>query len=113
MKFFLRILVTGIVVVLLSQLLPGVTVDGYLTAVVVALVLALLNLVVRPILVLFTLPITILSLGLFLIVINAIIILLADAFIDGFDVAGFWIAVLFSLLLSLFQSIVFSLAEKD
>ena len=113
MKFFLRILVTGIVVVLLSQLLPGVTVDGYLTAVVVALVLALLNLVVRPILVLFTLPITILTLGLFLIVINAIIILLADAFIEGFDVAGFWIALLFSLLLSLFQSIVFSLAEKD
>ena len=98
---------------LLSKFLPGVVVDGYWTAIIVALVLALLNLIVKPILILFTLPVTIVTLGLFLFVINAIIVLLADSFVGGFDVSGFWIALLFSILLSLFQSIVFSLIEKD
>lgn len=112
MIFILRILLTAVVVVFLAKFLPGVTVAGYLTAIIVALVLALLNLIVKPILILFTLPVTILTLGLFLIVINAIIILLADAFVSGFEVAGFWIAVLFSILLSIFQSLLFSLAEK-
>jgi putative membrane protein len=100
------------VVVFLAKFLPGVTVAGYLTAIIVALVLALLNLIVKPILIIFTLPVTILTLGLFLIVINAIIILLADAFVGGFEVSGFWIALLFSILLSIFQSLLFSLAEK-
>jgi putative membrane protein len=112
MTFLLRILLTAVVVVFLANFLPGVTVTGYLTAIVVALVLALLNLIVKPILVLLTLPVTILTLGLFLIVINAIIILLVDAFVAGFQVSGFWIAVLFSLLLSIFQSLFFSIAER-
>jgi putative membrane protein len=63
---------------------------------------------VKPILVLFTLPVTILTFGLFLLVINAVIILLADAFISGFSVDGFWVALLFSLLLSIVQSLLFS-----
>lgn len=112
MTFLLRILLTAVVVVFLANFLPGVTVEGYLTAIIVALVLALLNLIVKPILVLLTLPVTILTLGLFLIVINAIIILLVDAFVAGFQVSGFWIAVLFSLLLSIIQSLFFSIAEK-
>ncbi|HET8854876.1 MAG TPA: phage holin family protein [Salinimicrobium sp.] len=113
MGFIIRILLTGIVVVLLSYLLPGVAVESYITALVVALVLALLNLIVKPILVIFTLPVTILTLGLFLFVINAIIILLVDAFISGFAIDGFWIALLFSILLSLFQSILFSFMDRD
>jgi putative membrane protein len=112
MTFLLRILLTAVVVVFLANFLPGVTVTGYLTAIVVALVLALLNLIVKPVLVLLTLPVTILTLGLFLIVINAIIILLVDAFVGGFAVSGFWIAVLFSILLSIFQSLLYSLAER-
>lgn len=112
MIFLLRILLTAVVVVFLANFLPGVEVTGYWTAIVVALVLALLNLIVKPILVLLTLPVTILTLGLFLIVINAIIILLVDAFIGGFAVSGFWIAVLFSILLSIFQSLLYSLAER-
>ena len=112
MTFILRILLTAVVVVFLAKFLPGVTVAGYVTAIVVALVLALLNLIVKPILILFTLPVTIVTFGLFLLVINAIIILLADGFVDGFDVSGFWIALLFSLLLSIFQSILFSVAER-
>ena len=113
MIFILRILLTGIIVVLLAKFLPGVAVAGYWSAIMVAVVLALLNLIIKPILVLFTLPITVVTLGLFLFVINAIIILLADAFVSGFDVTGFWIALLFSILLSIFQSIIFSLIEKD
>ncbi|MGB8703953.1 MAG: phage holin family protein [Gillisia sp.] len=114
MKFIIRILLTGIVVFFLAKFLPGVTVTGYWTAVGVALVLALLNVIVKPVLILFTLPVTILTLGLFLLVINAIIILLADAFISGFGVDGFWVALIFSLLLSLVQAILFSiLPSKD
>lgn len=112
MIFLLRILLTAVVVVFLAKFLPGVSVAGYLTAVIVALVLALLNLIVKPILILLTLPVTIVTFGLFLIVINAFIILMADAFVGGFDVSGFWIAVLFSILLSIFQSLLFSLAER-
>lgn len=112
MIFLLRILLTAVVVVFLAKFLPGVSVAGYLTAIIVALVLALLNLVVKPILILLTLPVTLLTFGLFLIVINAFIILMADAFVSGFDVSGFWIAVLFSILLSIFQSLLFSLAER-
>lgn len=112
MIFILRILLTAVVVVFLAKFLPGVTVAGYFTAVIVALVLALLNLIVKPVLIILTLPVTIVTFGLFLIVINAIIILLADAFVGGFDVAGFWIALLFSILLSIFQSLLFSLAER-
>lgn len=111
MKFAFKILLTGIMVVLLAYLLPGVTVVSYLTAIIVALVLALFNLIVKPVLVLFTLPVTIITLGLFLFVINAIIILLVDAFVPGFSVAGFWIALLFSILLSIFQSILFSFMD--
>lgn len=113
MKLLIRILLTAIVVVLLARFLPGVTVDGYLTAIVVAVVLIILNLIVKPILVLFTLPVTILTFGLFLLVINAVIILLADAFIGGFGVDGFWVALIFSLLLSIIQSLLFSVLPAD
>lgn len=109
MRFIIRLLITAIVVVLLAQFLPGVAVASFGTAVIVAIVLALLNLIVKPVLVLFTLPVTILTLGLFLLVINAVIILLVDAFIAGFNVDGFWVALIFSLLLSIVQSILFSI----
>lgn len=105
MKLVIRLLVTAIIVVLLSYILPGVDVDSYWSAIIVAIVLALLNLVVKPLLVLFTLPVTILTLGLFLLVINALIIMLCDYLIDGFTVSGFWYALLFSVLLSFVQSI--------
>ncbi|HSJ11169.1 MAG TPA: phage holin family protein [Gillisia sp.] len=109
MRFIIRLLITAVVVVLLAQFLPGVAVASFGTAVIVAIVLALLNLIVKPILVLFTLPVTVLTLGLFLLVINAVIILLVDAFIAGFNVDGFWVALIFSLLLSIVQSILFSI----
>ena len=113
MKFILRLLLSALAVIFLSKVLPNVNVDSYTTAIVVALVLSLLNFLVKPIMVILTFPITIVTLGLFLLVINAAIILLADHFIDGFTVTGFWWALLFSLLLSLLQSILFSFLKED
>jgi putative membrane protein len=89
--------------------MKGVVVDEFSTALTVAIVLGLLNFFVKPVLVLFTLPVTVFTLGFFLLVINAIIILLCDHFVDGFDVNGFWTALFFSIILSLSQSLVYKL----
>jgi len=113
MNLIIRILLTAVAVVILAKFLPGVAVEGFTSAIIVAVVLGLLNIFIKPILVILTLPITVVTLGLFLLVINACIILLADKFIDGFAVDGFWIALLFSLLLSFLQSILFSLLKED
>ncbi len=114
MKVILRILLSALAVIILSKILPNVSVDTYFTAILVAVVLSLLNFIVKPILVILTLPVTIVTFGLFLLIINAIIILLADNLIGGFNVDGIWWALLFSLLLSFLQSLLFSLlTEKD
>jgi len=113
MNLILRVLLSAVAVVVLSKLLPGVGVDGYVTAIIVAIVLSLLNFIVKPILVILTLPVTIITLGLFLLIVNASIILLADYFVDGFSVTNIWWALIFSLLLSIFQSILFSFLKKD
>jgi len=112
MKLFFRILITAILVMVISYLMIGINVDEFTTALSVAIVLALLNFFVKPILVLFTLPIIIFTLGLFLLVINASIILLCDHFINGFEVSSFWNAMLFSIILSLSQSLVFKLTGE-
>ncbi|GHC64222.1 phage holin family protein [Ulvibacter litoralis] len=113
MNLILKLLLTAVAVVILANILPGVAVEGYVSAIIVAIVLALLRLTVKPILVVLTLPVTIITLGFFLLIINAMIILLADYFIDGFTVRNIWWALLFSLLLSFLQSILFSIIEKD
>lgn len=108
----IRILVTSLLVMAISYFMKGVVVDEFTTALTVAIVLGLLNFFVKPILVLFTLPVTIFTLGLFLLVINAAMILLCDHFVDGFDVNGFWTALFFSIILSLSQSLVFQLTGE-
>jgi putative membrane protein len=113
MKMIFRILLSALAVVILAKLLSGIFVDSYITAIIVAIVLSLLNFIVKPILVIFTLPVTILTLGLFLLIINAIIILLADSLVTGFEVKNIWWALLFSLLLSFFQSILFSMFKES
>jgi putative membrane protein len=102
----IRLLLSGLAVLLTAYLLPGVDVEDFLYALLVAVVLSLANIIVRPILVLLTVPITIVTLGLFLLVINAIIIMIVDYFIPGFQVDGFWWALAFSLILSIFNSII-------
>ncbi|WP_035669914.1 phage holin family protein [Flavobacterium sp. 83] len=105
MNLLIRILVTSGLVLLISRFMPGVHVAGFTTALIVAVVLGLLNIFIKPILVILTLPVTILTLGLFLLVINALIILLCTNIVGGFSVDSFWTAFLFSIILSLSQSI--------
>jgi len=113
MKLIIRLLLNAIAVVIIAKLLNGVQVESYTTAIIVAVVLSILNLFIKPILVILTLPITILTLGLFLLIVNALIILLADKLVDGFSVSSLWTAVLFSILLSIFQSVLQSLLKED
>jgi putative membrane protein len=112
MNTILRFLLNGLAVFLAAYLLPGVDVDGYGAALIVALVLSIANVIVKPLLILLTIPITIISLGLFLLVINAIIILLVDYLVSGFSVDGFWWALLFSLLMSVFNSMFNDLSKE-
>ncbi len=112
MNYLFKVLLTALAVLLIAYFLPGVEVDDYGTAIWVAFIVGVLFSILKPILVILTLPVTILTLGLFLFVINAAMILLANSWIDGFSVAGFWTALLFSILLSFFESILHKLIEK-
>ena len=103
-SLFLRLLLNAVVILALGQLLSGVTIDSYLTALVVAAILAFLNSFVKPILVILTLPITIFTLGIFLLFVNAFIILITVKLVDGFYVENIWWAILFSVLLAILQS---------
>jgi putative membrane protein len=107
MNLIMRIIVTSIVAFGLSYLLDGIKFDTFWTAIIVAIVLAVLNAIIKPIFILLTLPITLITFGLFLFVINALIILLAEKLVPGFSVDGFWWALLFSLLLSLLTSLLY------
>lgn len=113
MKLIIKLLLNALAVFALAELLNGVSVNGYLGALIVAIVLSVLNLLVKPILVILTLPVTILTLGLFLFIINALIVLLADKLVDGFRVDGLWTAVLFSILLCILQSLLHSFIKTD
>ncbi len=111
MNYILKILLTAVAVIILAKILPGIDVDSYTTAIWVAVLIGLLFAILKPILVVLTLPVTILTLGLFLFVINAALILIANNWIDGFSVDGFWTALLFSILLSFFESILHKVIE--
>jgi len=104
MNVLLRIIISAVVAFALSYILSGVHIQSFVTALILAVVLGLLNIFVKPLLIILTLPITIFTFGLFLFVINALIILLAAKFVNGFRVDGFWWALLFSLLLSILTS---------
>jgi putative membrane protein len=113
MKLLFRILITSILVLLISHFMTGVHVKDFVTALLVAVVLGLFNVFIKPIFVVLTLPFTIFTLGLFLLVINAVIILLCTNIVGGFAVNSFWTALLFSIVLSLSQSILFAIVGKD
>jgi putative membrane protein len=113
MRTFIKILLTAIAVLVIGKLLPSVEVTDYVTAIWVAAVLSLLNTFIKPLLIFFTLPATILTMGLFVFVINAIIILMASSLVGGFYVTGFFSALLFSLLLWFFRTILFSFIKDE
>lgn len=104
-SFLVKILLGGISVLIAEFLLPGVHIDNWMTGFILAAVIILINLTLKPLLIILTFPITLITFGLFLLVINALMILLADRVIDGFRVDGFWWAILFAVVLSLINSI--------
>jgi len=104
LRFILRSLFTAAVALGLSHVLPGIHITNYWTAIILILVLSLLNAFVKPLLVLFTLPLTVFTFGIFLFVINAVIILIGSEIVKGFRVDSFWWALLFSVILSLLNS---------
>ena len=112
MNFLIRILITALVAYGLTHLLSGIHIDKFTTALLLAVVLAILNAIVKPFLIILTLPITIITLGLFLFVINALIIMMGSRLVEGFRVDGFWWALLFSILLSLVSSMLYSAGKK-
>jgi len=111
MKLLLKILVTSLAVFFAAYILPGVQLAGYPSAIVVAAVLGCFNAFLRPVLILLTIPVTIFSFGLFLLFINAFIILLTDQLLKGFAVKGFWTAMLFSIIVTIVTSLLESLAR--
>jgi putative membrane protein len=96
-----------------SYFSTGVYLDNFLTAIIVAVVLGCLNTIVKPLLILLSLPMVVFTFGLFLIVINTLLILLTDSLIDGFAVQGFWHALFFSVVLSIVTSILNSIKARD
>lgn len=98
--FIIKILLTALAAFLAAKLTPGVNITSYWTAILLALVLGLLDVFVKPILEFISIPVTILTLGLFMLVINAVIILLASWIVSSFQVSGFWAALLYSIIFS-------------
>ena len=113
MQFLGKIFLSTFAVLISAWLLPGGRVEDFLSAFLVAISLAVLNAIVKPILIILTIPVTILTLGLFLLVINAFIIYLADSLVSGFEVDGFWWAIFFIIVLSLVTSILSVFDKKE
>lgn len=101
---FTKLIVSTLSVFVAGWLLPGVQIDSFTTAIGIAVVLGLLNATLKPLLIIITIPLTVMSLGLFLFIINAIVIGVADQIIDGLHVESTWTAILFSLLISVISS---------
>ena len=112
MRVLLSILINTLAVIVAAYLLPGIIIDSYLTAVIVAIVLGVINAFIKPILVVLTFPVTVVTLGLFLFVLNALTVLLVASLVPGFAVAGFWWALLFSLVVSVVSSFLGTLAAE-
>jgi len=113
MRFLVRIIVIAAVSFGLSHVLKGIHIDTFWTAIVFAVVLAILNIFIKPLIILLTLPVTILTLGLFLFIINALVVLLASRFVNGISIASFGWALLFSLILSLVTSVLNRELERE
>jgi putative membrane protein len=113
MNFLVRLLLSAVAVIITAYLLPGIHVDSFFSAFILAVVLAVLNVTLKPLMIIITIPLTFVTLGLFLLVINALVILAAEAFTPGFQVDGFWWALLFSLILSILNSILIGETKKQ
>lgn len=113
MKFIIRILLTALAAYLIAKTLsPHIMMSNYGHAILFVIVLGILNAILKPILQFLTLPITILTLGLFLIVLNVLMVLLADKLVGGVSIENFWYALLFSFLLSILSTIIQKILSK-
>lgn len=108
MRFLINWFIYALAIAIAAYILPGVRLDGFFAALVTAMILGFVNGFLRPVLFILTFPLTILTLGLFTFVLNALMVLLAAAIVPGFHVTGFWWALLFSFILSM---VVFLLGE--
>jgi putative membrane protein len=112
MKLFINWLLKTLAIVIAAYLLPGISVAGLVPAAILAIVLGIINTFIRPIVVVLTLPINVMTLGLFTLVINAVLVLLAAAFVPGVVVAGFWWALLFAVVLALVSAALDSFSSE-
>ena len=109
MNIFVRLFINSLAVFISAYVLPGVKVDGFATAIAVAVVLGIVNLLIKPFFILLTLPVTILSLGIFALFIKAIMIMLVSKLVPGFKVSGLFWAFIFGIVLSVVSSFLRSL----
>lgn len=112
MQFFFKLITTALAILITSYLLPGVEVENVIKAIILSAVLAVLNVLLKPLLLILTLPVTILTFGLFLVVINAFVLLLAAELVPGVIINSFWWAILFSIILSIVVSVLESLQRS-
>ena len=104
MQILVNLVLSGLAVLISAYVLPGVTVDGFFSAIVVAVILAVVNTFIKPLITLLTLPINFITLGLFSLVINALMVMLVDAIVPGFEVDGILWALVFSIVLSVISA---------
>ena len=102
-----NLLINTLSIFAVSYILSGIVVDTFTTALIVAVVMAVFNVTLKPLLIIITIPLTVITFGLFLLVVNVLVLYAAEALIDGFHIAGFWWALLFSILVSFVNSILF------
>jgi putative membrane protein len=112
MRLLIRLLINALIILLIAAYLPGFHIASFFTAIIVAIVLGIINVTLKPLLIILTLPINILSLGLFTFVINALLLLLTASVIKGFDIAGFWPALVASLIISIIHILTRRLEAK-
>ena len=108
-----NLIVNTLSIFAVSYLLSGIQLDSFLTALILAVVMSVLNVTLKPLLIIVTIPFTIVTFGLFLLVVNVLVLYAAEALIDGFEIAGFWWAVAFSLLVSFVNSVLFGLGKNN
>ncbi len=118
MNLITRLLFSSVAVIIATYLLPGIAItgsslDAFITSFIVAIIISLLNATVKPLLIILTIPLTVVTLGLFLLVINAIVIMIAGSIVPGFIVDNFWWALIFSVLLTIINSLLIDLNKKD
>ena len=113
MKTIIHWVVSALAILITAYVLPGVHVDGFVAALVLAVILGAVNLFLRPILILLTLPLTVLTLGFFILIINAFLVLLVSYIVPGFIVASFWSAFFFGIVLAVINAVLESFEKEE